>query len=126
MKRHIIVTGGASGIGLAITEKFANGGDHVHVLEIDIDKARRNLDHFTAEQVSLHECDVADTVMTHGVIESIIANSRVDVLVNNAGIAHVGTVENTTEEDMDRLYSVNVKGVYNCIHAIIGHMKTQD
>ena len=47
----------------------------------------------------------------------------VDILVNSAGIAHVGTIEQTTEEDLDRLYAVNVKGVYNCLKAAIGAMK---
>ena len=49
----------------------------------------------------------------------------VDVLVNNAGIAHVGNVEATSPDDMDRIYNVNVKGVYNCIHAAIPHMKAR-
>jgi NAD(P)-dependent dehydrogenase (short-subunit alcohol dehydrogenase family) len=46
-----------------------------------------------------------------------------DILVNSAGIAHVGTVEQTTEEDLDRVYSVNVKGVYNCLRAGVTAMK---
>jgi len=45
------------------------------------------------------------------------------ILVNNAGISHIGTVESTTEADFDRLFSVNVKGVYNCTNAAIAHMK---
>jgi NAD(P)-dependent dehydrogenase (short-subunit alcohol dehydrogenase family) len=48
---------------------------------------------------------------------------RLDILVNSAGISHIGTVESTSEDDMDRLYKVNVKGVYNCIHAAVPLMK---
>lgn len=123
MKKNIIITGGASGIGLAITKRFCDAGDHVHVLEIDIDKARKNLGTFTSDQLTIHECDVANTVQVHDVVHSVTETNRIDVLVNNAGIAHVGSVEETSEEDMDRLYEVNVKGVYNCIHAVISHMK---
>lgn len=49
--------------------------------------------------------------------------SRLDILVNSAGISHIGTVESTSEADMDRLYKVNVKGVYNCIHAAVPLMR---
>jgi NAD(P)-dependent dehydrogenase (short-subunit alcohol dehydrogenase family) len=48
--------------------------------------------------------------------------SPIDVLVNNAGIAHIGTVETTSEEDFDRIYRVNVKGVYNALHAVLPGM----
>jgi NAD(P)-dependent dehydrogenase (short-subunit alcohol dehydrogenase family) len=55
-----------------------------------------------------------------------IANqNQIDILVNNAGIAHVGNIEGTTESDLDRIYSVNVKGVYNCIYAVIPVMKNK-
>lgn len=123
MKRHIVITGGASGIGLSITRKFAEAGDHVHVLEIDIERALESLDGFTEEQVTLHHCDVSHVDQVRSVMASVTEKFTVDVLVNNAGIAHVGNVEETTEEDLDRIYAVNVKGVYNCIHALIRHMK---
>src|SRR4029077_18454190 len=50
---------------------------------------------------------------------------RIDILVNNAGVSHIGTVETTTEADFDRVFLINVKGIYNCIYAAIGHMKSQ-
>src|SRR6185369_5891509 len=49
---------------------------------------------------------------------------RVHILVNNAGISHIGTVESTTEQDFDRVFCVNVKGYFNCIRAVIGRMKS--
>ena len=48
---------------------------------------------------------------------------RIHILVNNAGVSHIGTVESTTEADFDRLIRVNVKGFYNCMHAVVGHMR---
>jgi 2-keto-3-deoxy-L-fuconate dehydrogenase len=49
----------------------------------------------------------------------------VDILVNNAGISQVGTLESTSEEDFDRIFRVNVKGMYNCMFALIPHLKTR-
>src|SRR6185369_3645121 len=48
---------------------------------------------------------------------------RIDILINNAGISNIGTVETTTEEDFDRVVRVNIKGFYNCLHAVVGHIK---
>ena len=58
------------------------------------------------------------------VLQRVFEKERVHILVNNAGIAHVGKLENTSEEDFDRIYRVNVKGFYNCMLATVGHMKT--
>ena len=55
----------------------------------------------------------------------IFQHNRVDILMNNAGISHIGNAENTPEADFDRVLRVNVKGFYNCIHAIVGHMKSK-
>jgi NAD(P)-dependent dehydrogenase (short-subunit alcohol dehydrogenase family) len=63
-------------------------------------------------------CDVSD----HGAVHAALAAVTIDVLVNNAGIAHIGTVESTSEDDFDRIYRVNVKGVYNCLHAVLPGM----
>ena len=71
------------------------------------------------------ECDVAlaDSVeASFARIDSDQHASRVDILVNNAGIAHIGTVENTSEGDLDRIYSVNVKGIFLCSRAAVRRM----
>ena len=70
-----------------------------------------------------HECNVAGQSEVKEKVSSIGEKQSIDILINNAGIAHIGNVEQTTEADMDRLYSVNIKGVYNCIHAVIPLMK---
>ena len=118
-----VVTGGASGIGKAIAVRFAGEGAIVHVLELNTENSRNTFDEIKSAggKVVMHECDVADQKAVQEVINSISA--PIDILVNNAGIAHIGNVENTSEEDMDRLYRVNIKGVYNCIKACITGMK---
>ena len=120
--KNIIITGGASGIGLAMVHKFASVGSLVHVLDINTDAAETAFNSL-GDSVKFYSCDVGDTQQVKQTVDQIATSNRIDVLINNAGIAHVGNVENTTEQDMDRLYQVNIKGVYNCIHASIPHMK---
>jgi 2-keto-3-deoxy-L-fuconate dehydrogenase len=58
------------------------------------------------------------------VFASIFQKDRIHILVNNAGISHIGNLETTTEPDLDRVYNVNIKGIYNCMYSSIGHLKT--
>jgi len=60
------------------------------------------------------------------VFQGICGRDRVHILVNNAGISHIGTVESTTGEDFDRILRINVKGFYHCMQAVVGHMKDSD
>tara|TARA_R110000868_G_scaffold218718_3_gene469537 strand:- start:66 stop:812 length:747 start_codon:yes stop_codon:yes gene_type:complete len=113
-----VITGGASGIGLAITQLFASNGAHVHVLELN-----ENVTIDSEGDVQIHQCNVADQSQVNQVLENIIKQHEIDILVNNAGIAHVGKIENTNEEDMDRLYNVNIKGVFNCIKGSLASLK---
>jgi NAD(P)-dependent dehydrogenase (short-subunit alcohol dehydrogenase family) len=113
-----IVTGGASGIGLAIVRLFAENGAKVHILDIGEDTG------FDGHQnIKSHACDVSNHKQVHKVIGKIAETEPIDILVNNAGIAHIGNIEQTTEKDLDRLYSVNIKGIYNCIQASIPSLK---
>jgi len=121
-KKTAVITGGASGIGLAISQLFARQGALVHILELNEEAAQAAVSGIVAEggTAQAHRCNVAvqsDVLAVFGAI------GKVDILVNNAGIAHVGNVETTSEEDLDRLYNVNIKGVYNCLHAVIPGMK---
>ena len=120
-----IVTGGGSGIGKAISKTLAAQGAYVHILELNIDSAK-----ITKEEIikaggsaETHQCSVVNQENVIEVINTIAKKSTINILINNAGIAHVGNVENTSEEDLDRIYNVNVKGVYNCIFSTIPHMK---
>src|SRR3984957_21064957 len=112
-----VVTGAGSGIGLAIASTFARNGAHVFALDRDLKAAGNAVEGIRAAggTASALECDVAlaDSVeAAFARIDSDRNASRVDILVNNAGIAHIGTVENTSEEELDRIYSFNVKGVF--------------
>lgn len=124
-KKVAVVTGGASGIGLEISRKFAQQGAIVHIFELNMDLAEREADLIIANggQAYYHKVDVSKQSEVKATIAKIEKDGPIDILVNNAGIAHIGNVENTTAEDMDRLYNVNIKGVYNCIHAVIPNMK---
>lgn len=120
-----IVTGGGSGIGKAIATIFAQQGAAVHILDLDEQGAAAAVTDITAAgfKAQFHICNVSKQAEVHQVIDAIAANGPIDILVNNAGIAHIGTAETTAETDFDRLLNVNVKGVYNCLHAVLPHMK---
>lgn len=117
-----VVTGGGSGIGRAISTLFARQGATVHILELNESVALETVEHIRTEggQAQAHTCNVTNQSEVKAVFEKIGA---IHILVNNAGIAHVGNAENTNEEDFDRIFSVNVKGFYNCIRAVIPSMR---
>ena len=113
-----VITGGGSGIGRAISELFAKQGSHVHILELDAANADSTVEQIKADggKAIAHICNVANQKEVLSLFETIGA---IDILINNAGIAHIGRADNTPEEDFDRVMNVNVKGVYNCIFAAI-------
>ena len=125
--RSAIVTGAASGIGLAIAEGFAAAGAVVHVVDLNNDAALAAVAGIEAAggKAFAHACNVADQEEVERVFGGILATGKLDILVNNAGIAGIGTVETVTGADMDRVFSVNVKSVYHCTKAVIGSMVEQ-
>ncbi|WP_417444454.1 SDR family NAD(P)-dependent oxidoreductase [Joostella sp.] len=120
-----IVTGGGSGIGKAISLNFAKHGAFVCILEFNEKNAEDTINEIEANggKGVWKKCDVADNAGVNKVITELASQYTIDILINNAGIAHVGNVENTSEDDLDRVYNVNVKGVYNCISALIPFLK---
>ena len=120
-----VVTGGGSGIGRAITEKFAAEGALVALLDFNEEQGTETVDAIKAEggKAQFYKCDVSDSAGIASIFDSIKSeHGNVDVLVNNAGIAAVGNLETCTEEELDRIYNVNVKGVFNCLKAGIPQM----
>lgn len=120
-----VVTGGASGIGKAIAFQFAQAGARVHIL--DLNDARVVASEMEQQGLAVegHACNVASQLEVKKIISNIEAAGAVDILVNCAGIAHVGNLEKTSEADLERLFNVNVKGVYNTMLACIPRMKAQ-
>lgn len=120
-----IITGGASGIGEEIALKFAEKGAYVYILEINADAAQNTINTIeaTGGNATAYTCNVADHAEVAKIIASIAEKRNIDILVNNAGIAHIGNLETTSEADFDRVYNVNIKGVYNCMHAVVEQMK---
>ena len=122
------VTGGGSGIGEAICHALARQGADVCILDVNVEQARRVEADIKAEggHATVYQCDVGDQQAVEAVFAEIHQHhGSIDILVNNAGIAHIGTVETTTEAEMDRIYRVNVKGVYNGMKAVVPYMKAQ-
>jgi 2-keto-3-deoxy-L-fuconate dehydrogenase len=120
-----VVTGGGSGIGQAIALKFAAQGAVIRILDLNESAAAGTCEKIAAAggSASFHLCDVANQSEVKGRFEEFFRRDRIEILINNAGISHIGTVESTTEEDFDRMVRVNVKGFYNCMYAVVKHMK---
>jgi 2-keto-3-deoxy-L-fuconate dehydrogenase len=117
-----VVTGSGSGIGKAVALLFAKQDAQVHVIDLNEEACNATVKEIqqTGGKAFAHVCNVADQQQVKEVFSKI---GKVDILVNSAGVSHVGNVENTTETDFDRLYNVNVKGVYNCLQAGVTIMK---
>lgn len=108
----VLITGGSRGIGAAAVELFAARGDTVYFIY--------EKDHAAAAAVSEKTgataicCDVSDGAAVRAAFARI---GDVDILVCNAGICHTGLMSMMPEEDWDRLFAVNVKGIYHCVNA---------
>ena len=111
-----LVTGAGAGIGAAIAETFARAGAKVFVADRDQENGRAIAEKIGGEFLFLdvtNEAECANAAKTTGPL---------NVLVNNAGIGHVGTLLTTSGEDLDRLYGVNVRGIFNCSKAFLPAM----
>ena len=106
--KKAVVTGGGSGIGRAIATLFAKQGAEVHIVELTQESAKDTVDEIqkAGGKVFSHACNVANQKEVQATFEKI---GNIHILVNNAGIAHVGKVDTTSEIDFDRVMNVNVK-----------------
>lgn len=122
--KNAIITGGGSGIGKAIASLFASQGAVVHIIELNSDNAQQAVAEIEEKggEAFAYSADVSKQDQVLATFKQI---GKANILVNNAGIAHIGKVEGTTEEDFDRVYNVNVKGAYNCLYAVVPLMKAQ-
>ena len=107
-----VITGGSRGIGAATVARFAARGDRVVFLyEKDHEAARKVARATGAEAIC---CDVADGEAVRRAFASI---GRLDNLILCAGICRYGLLQDLSEEDWDRIFAVNVKGIYTCVKA---------
>jgi 2-keto-3-deoxy-L-fuconate dehydrogenase len=121
----VVITGGGSGIGKAMSILFAKQGAQVHIIELNTEAATDTVNEITAAHGHAfgHTCDVSKQQQVIDIFSKI---GRIDILINNAGIAHIGKADTTSEADFDRIYNVNIKGVYNCLFAAIPLMKANN
>ncbi|MCH6198820.1 SDR family oxidoreductase [Aquiflexum sp. LQ15W] len=122
--KNIIITGGASGIGLAITTLFASKGNHVYFIDYN-EPLGTKIEKDLLEKgymVTFLQADVSKLEEVKKTFERI--PEKIDVLVNNAGISHIGNLENTSEDDFEKIFQVNAKGVFTCSQAAIPKLKS--
>ncbi len=112
--RTVVITGGSRGIGAAAVELFAARGDRVYFLYEKNHAAAAAVAEKTGAKAIC--CDVADRAAVFRAFETI---ADVDILICNAGIMHFGLLSMMPEEAFDRIFAVNVKGVYNCVNAAV-------
>lgn len=118
--RVCLITGGAQGIGAACARRFFQDGAQVIVLDVDTVRGQEVADEVAGCFVA---CDVGDSKqITDAVAEAIRSHGRIDVLVNNAGIARPADLLEVTEEDFDAVLNVNLKGPFLMAQAVARQM----
>jgi 2-keto-3-deoxy-L-fuconate dehydrogenase len=122
-----IVTGGASGIGQAIAVCFAEHGAVIRIVDLNEKASQETAERITKQggNATAHLCDVADAGQTKAVFKEILGLSGVNILVNSAGVSHVGRLENTADEDFERVFRVNVQGTHHAMQQTIEAMVAQ-
>lgn len=123
--RNALITGGGSGIGKSICLHLAEKNINVFVLDLNIEAAQSTAKQIIKNggQAEAYAVDISNHLETNTLFKKLQQENNIDILINNAGIACIGNIQDTTESDMDRLYNINVKGVYNSISAVIEQMK---
>jgi NAD(P)-dependent dehydrogenase (short-subunit alcohol dehydrogenase family) len=120
---YVIITGGASGIGLSMVSLFNKNGAIVDVFDINKPSPElieeKGIDKNT---VHFHEIDITNQQQVKELVSVIAIQREIGILINNAGIAHIGNAVNTSEKDFQKIFDVNVKGAYNCIQACLPFM----
>ncbi|HEX8882407.1 MAG TPA: glucose 1-dehydrogenase [Candidatus Acidoferrum sp.] len=120
-----VVTGAGSGIGQAIAQRFAQEGALVRLVDIDEERAKSTAREIVKRggQAASHLCDVANQRSVRDLFRRFARENPIQILVNSAGVSHIGKLETTSEAEFDRIFQVNVKGIYNCMYAAIDAMK---
>jgi len=124
-----LVTGAASGLGLATAKAFAESGASIALADWNEKAARAAADELTAEghQAIAIRCDVADDAQVKAMVEQTVATfGRLDAAYNNAGVQNVlAETANTTSEDYDRVMGINLRGEWSCMKFELQQMRKQ-
>jgi len=117
-----LITGAASGIGEAMAKALANSGAFVYVCDLDEANGERVASEI-GEKAEFLKLNVAEKSECEATAKKVLSEKgKLDILINNAGIGHVGTILQTTEEDLDKLYNVNVRGIFSLTKAFLPSM----
>ncbi len=122
----VVITGGSKGIGKSISKNFAAQGAQVHILDLDQMSLERTVQEIrkSGGKANSDVINVASRQEVYSVMDAIYEQYNcLNILVNNAGIAHIGNLEETSEEDFDKVFAVNVKGVFHCSSAAVAKMR---
>lgn len=118
-----IITGGASGIGLAAVHKFVEQGAFVYIIDTN-ETAGQLVEQQLKGKASFIQLDITNRLQCVDVVNAILEkSSKIDILVNNAGITRDAMFHKMSEEDFDRVIDVNCKGVFNMTQAVIPSMR---
>jgi 3-oxoacyl-[acyl-carrier protein] reductase len=127
--RVAVVTGGAQGIGYAITDLLAQRGADIMVADLIADKAEETAKEIAAKtgrKIVAHSVNVSDSASAKAMIDAALEQfGKVDMLVNNAGITRDNLIMRMTEADWDAVIDINLKGAFNCSQAVIRSMMKQ-
>lgn len=123
VNKNIVVTGAGSGIGKSVAVILAKQGASIVVADLDAQNAAKTVQEIT-ENGGIASALILNVAHQQEVIDCFGQITVIDALITCAGISNIGNAENTLEADFDRVFNVNVKGTYNCMHAAIPIMKS--
>ncbi|RZA01296.1 MAG: SDR family oxidoreductase [Sphingobacteriaceae bacterium] len=121
--KKVVITGAGSGIGKAMAVLFASKGAEVHIVDLNAELAEETVAEIKSNNniATAHYCDVSNH---QDVLDTFNKIGAINILINNAGIPHIGKADTTSEADFDKVMSVIVKGAYNCTFAAISQLRT--
>jgi 2-keto-3-deoxy-L-fuconate dehydrogenase len=118
-----LITGAASGIGEAMAKTLASAGAFIYVCDLDKTNGVRVAEEIGTGKAEFFKLNVAEKTECEAASRKVLeAKGQLDILINNAGIGHVGTLLQTAEDDLDKLYAINVRGVFSLTKAFLPSM----
>ena len=121
--RYAIITGGAQGFGLDIARRFIKSGSKVRIWDIDETELQKASKEINSDKLSYDVVDVASFTQVKNKVDQIAANSKIDILVNSAGITGPTTeLWNYKIEDWSKIMEINLNGIFYCCKAVVPHM----